>query len=85
MAVTITLPEHLETKLAPQAAERGIALPDFVLDVLENLTPSEPVHPLLQLAEDARAGVPETEWANVPTDLAANLDHYLHGRAKEKL
>ena len=32
-----------------------------------------------QVAEEIAAAVPEHEWANVPTDLARNVDHYLYG------
>jgi hypothetical protein len=28
--------------------------------------------------------VPAREWAKVPTDYFANLDHYLHGAPKKK-
>jgi hypothetical protein len=28
--------------------------------------------------------VPSREWAKVPTDYFANLDHYLHGAPKKK-
>jgi hypothetical protein len=32
---------------------------------------------------DLGATVPADEWDSVPTDLAANLDHYLYGRSSE--
>ena len=28
--------------------------------------------------------IPDREWANVPVDYFANLDHYRHGAAKNK-
>lgn len=31
---------------------------------------------------DIAKGVPETDWANVHTDLSKNVDHYLYGRRK---
>jgi hypothetical protein len=30
------------------------------------------------------ASLPSEEWDRVPTDLAANLDHYLYGRPGEE-
>lgn len=30
------------------------------------------------------SAVPAREWAKVPVDYFANLDHYLHGAAKKK-
>jgi hypothetical protein len=39
--------------------------------------------PIWEVALEIGAKVPEEEWANVPTDLAKNLHHYLHGAPKE--
>ncbi|HEU4887937.1 MAG TPA: hypothetical protein VFV49_08630 [Thermoanaerobaculia bacterium] len=39
--------------------------------------------PLWQSVVDLGASLPVEEWDRVPTDLAANLDHYLYGRSGE--
>lgn len=39
--------------------------------------------PLLDVIDELIAGVPESDWDSVPTDLARNLDHYLYGAPKE--
>jgi hypothetical protein len=38
---------------------------------------------LSKIAAKARKKVPEEEWANVPTDLSSNIDHYLYQNKKE--
>lgn len=39
--------------------------------------------PIWEAAEELAAQVPESEWRKVPSDLARNLHHYLHGGSKE--
>jgi hypothetical protein len=39
--------------------------------------------PIWEVVLEIGASVPEQEWAKVPTDLAKNLHHYLHGAPKE--
>lgn len=39
--------------------------------------------PLWQSVIDLGASLPSEEWGRVPTDLAANLDHYLYGSSAE--
>lgn len=39
--------------------------------------------PLWQAVVEIGANLPSEEWDRVPTDLAANLDHYLYGRSGE--
>jgi len=39
--------------------------------------------PIWEVALEIGASVPEQEWAMVPTDLAKNLHHYLHGAPNE--
>jgi signal recognition particle subunit SEC65 len=39
--------------------------------------------PIWEVAERLAAEVPNSEWENVPRDLARNVHHYLHGRVKE--
>jgi hypothetical protein len=40
--------------------------------------------PLWQSVIDLGASLPPEEWGRIPTDLAANLDHYLYGSASEE-
>jgi hypothetical protein len=40
--------------------------------------------PLWQSVVDLGASLPSEEWDRVPTDLAANLDHYLYGSVGEE-
>ena len=91
MTVTIDLPPDVETKLAAAAAKQGITLPEYVRTIVEGsfeaneMTEEEPeemVHPLIRLAEKARAGIPLEELAAIPPDLSKNLDHYLYGHPK---
>jgi hypothetical protein len=44
----------------------------------------ESAPPLWQSVVDIGARLPAEEWDRVPTDLAANLDHYLYGRSGEE-
>lgn len=39
--------------------------------------------PIWEVIEEIGASVPATEWEKVPTDGAANLDHYLYGHPKK--
>jgi hypothetical protein len=39
--------------------------------------------PIWEVALEIGASVPEEEWAKLPSDLAKNLHHYLHGAPKE--
>jgi Arc/MetJ-type ribon-helix-helix transcriptional regulator len=38
--------------------------------------------PLWERAAELRKGIPEDEWAKLPPDGAAQLDHYLYGSPK---
>lgn len=38
--------------------------------------------PIEDVIADIVADVPASEWEKVPTDLSANLDHYLYGAPK---
>jgi hypothetical protein len=39
--------------------------------------------PIWEVAEEIAGEVPDSEWRKLPTDLAKNLHHYLHGAPKE--
>ncbi len=89
MTLTLDLPPHLEAKFQAEAARRGIALPQYVLNVLESqattedATPEEEqAHPVLRLAEKARTLIPPEERGALPPDAAKNYKHYLYGSPK---
>ncbi len=49
------------------------------------LSPSptdEGIKPIWELVEEISTAVPVTEWAEIPSDLSKNLDHYLYGTPK---
>jgi len=47
-------------------------------------TPFDPdAPPIWETIAEIGKSIPEEEWDKVPTDLAANLDHYLYGEPKE--
>ena len=37
---------------------------------------------VLEIFQDARAGIPEATWKALPEDLAAQHDHYIYGTPK---
>jgi len=39
--------------------------------------------PIWEVAERLAAQVPDSEWENVPSDLARNVHHYLNGGVRE--
>ncbi len=44
---------------------------------------SGPAHkPIWEVFEEITAGIPDGEWAKLPTDGAEQHDHYIHGTAK---
>lgn len=44
---------------------------------------SAPVHkPIWEVFEEITAGIPEAEWAKLPTDGAEQHDHYIYGTPK---
>ncbi len=42
-----------------------------------------PLFRILQKAQEKQAALPSDTWENLPTDLAANKNHYLYGQPKE--
>ena len=47
-------------------------------------TPFDPdAPPIWEMISEIGKSIPEKEWDKVPTDLAANLDHYLYGESTE--
>ncbi|UCC29138.1 MAG: hypothetical protein JSU86_13155 [Phycisphaerales bacterium] len=44
----------------------------------------EQLPPIWEVAAEIAGQVSDEEWANVPRDLARNVDHYLYGAAKKR-
>ncbi len=40
------------------------------------------INSIIELVAEITKSIPEEAWANVPTDLSINLDHYLYGAKK---
>jgi hypothetical protein len=45
-------------------------------------SPQEAPKPIWELFEEASRNIPEEELARLPTDLAAQVDHYVYGTPK---
>ena len=45
-------------------------------------TPRPAHKPIWEIADELRKTVPEEEWAKLPPDGAAQLDHYIYGSPK---
>ncbi|MFM6063345.1 MAG: hypothetical protein ACKPAE_13210 [Microcystis panniformis] len=47
--------------------------------------PSSPNNkPIWEIADEIIATIPEESFDQIPTDAAANLDHYLYGNSSQK-
>jgi len=92
MSITEALHEHKQVRL------RIVGLGEFEVsgqlrrilrvDRLEERpageTPFDPdAPPIWERIAEIGKSIPEEEWDKVPTDLAANLDHYLYGEPRE--
>lgn len=89
MTLTLELPANVEAMLSAEADKRGVPLPDYALQVLEQSVTLEEADAelttgeyILQLAKKFHDSIPPEEWAKIPTDLAINHDHYLYGAPK---
>lgn len=40
--------------------------------------------PIWKIAAELGERIPKDAWANVPSDLSKNVDHYLYGAPKDK-
>lgn len=90
--MSILLNPDLEHRIALKVESGRYRSPDEVvqesLDLLEArdaATESAPAHdprPVWKIIRDLGQQVPPEELAKLPTDLAKNLDHYLHGAPK---
>ena len=86
-ALVIDLTPELEQRLRDEAERRGLSAADCARELLSSsLLPKfdGTVGPaLLQMVDQIMAGVSEEELAKLPSDLSANLDHYLYGAPKK--
>lgn len=72
------------------SAKLGLGTPQVLRLALRRLAEIEQVGrghvegaaPVWQIAADLGEGVSEEVWANVPSDLSKNVDHYLYGSPK---
>jgi hypothetical protein len=84
--------------LAALSRETGKPVPALLDEALEGLQEHERLHPssqekaappsaprepsVLEIFQEARAGVPDEVWKTLPDDLAAQHDHYIYGTPK---
>ena len=88
--MTIHLPENLETSiLAAVQSGRFASVDDamaeaarLLLRQLEQGPPAEARKPVWERILERTAAIPDEEWDKLPTDLAEQHDHYLHGTPK---
>ena len=76
---------HGYIKNGKVVVEEPIPVPDGTAVEISLVAPCEPVangKRAWQLAVEAGESVPIEEWDKLPTDGAANLDHYLYGTPK---
>jgi len=89
------LPDDLRDFLVSEAAKAGCAdLGDYVLSILRDIhgrgkdenqgVPSSSAPSAWEIALRIGSTVPESEWAKVPPDLAANIDQYLYGAPRKE-
>jgi hypothetical protein len=90
--ITEALREHASRRLRLRAKaevartgriKRIASVVSLTVEPTAAVTPVSSSKPIWEMALEIGASVPEEEWAKVPTDLAKNLHHYLHGAPKE--
>ena len=90
--ITEALREHASRRLRLKAnaevartgrIKRVASVESLTVEPTAVATPVPSSKPIWEVALEIGARVPEEEWAKVPTDLAKNLHHYLHGAPKE--
>ena len=67
---------HQVKKTTPKAPKAKAAKTSVSKGVSRHETPWE-------IASKLMAGIPDTAWDNVPSDLSINVDHYLYGAPKQ--
>ena len=90
--ITEALREHASRRLRLKAnaevartgrIKRVASVESLTVEPTAAAAPVPSSKPIWEVALEIGASVPEQEWAKVPTDLAKNLHHYLHGAPKE--
>jgi len=90
--ITEALREHASRRLRLKAnaevartgrIKRVASVESLTVEPTAVAAPVPSSKPIWEVALEIGARVPEEEWAKVPTDLAKNLHHYLHGAPKE--
>jgi len=90
--ITEALREHASRRLRLKAnaevartgrIKRVASVESLTVEPTAVAAPIPSSKPIWEVALEIGARVPEEEWAKVPTDLAKNLHHYLHGAPKE--
>jgi hypothetical protein len=90
--ITDALREHATRRLRVKAnaevartgrIKRVASVESLTVEPAEVAASASPSKPIWEIAVEIGASVPAEEWAKVPTDLAKNLHHYLHGAPKE--
>jgi hypothetical protein len=91
--ITEALSEHVKRRLRLKGSaevtrggkiKRIACVESLAIEAAEVVQPASDGKPLWQTIVELGESVPEEEWAKIPTDLARNLHHYLHGAPKEK-
>lgn len=86
-AMTQRLQQVIERLKSLPAAEQD-RLADVLMAAIEESTTEDaprkglPGDVLLEMTKQAIASIPESEWSKLPTDGAAEHDHYLYGSPK---
>ena len=85
MTLHLELPADVEARLTAEAQAQNLSLEDYALNkILAPLAP-EPSREetsgeaILRLTRETFGTLPPEELAKLPTDLAINHDHYIHG------
>ena len=90
--ITEALREHASRRLRLKAnaevartgrIKRVASVESLTVEPTAVAAPVPSAKPIWEVALEIGARVPAEEWAKVPTDLAKNLHHYLHGAPKE--
>jgi hypothetical protein len=89
--ITEALREHMSVRLhvrgraefvREDGPKRIVSIECLSVEPAGERSYDETARPIWEIAEEIGASVPAEEWAKVPQDGAANLDHYLYGHPK---
>ena len=80
MTLLLELSKELEERLQEAADSKGMKVDEAAILLIDQGIPKhqhEEVHPVLHFARKMWKSVPESDWDQVPRDLATNLKSYL--------